>query len=286
MGGVLSPTDSDGAIFPRDLHFSEADFRAVRSLLYQRTGIALSDAKNHMAYARLAKRVRHQGFSSFADYLALLSSERGAGEWEHFINSLTTNLTSFFRESHHFDILRQHAQQHAGNGGPYQVWSSAASTGEEPYSILFTLAQSLGGRDYRIVASDIDTNVLSKAAAGVYAADRVEKLDTDLLRQFFVRGVGSNAGKVKVKAAWSRQIDFRRINLVDDSWPQLEQFDVIFCRNVLIYFDKPTQAGILEHFARHLKPHGLLLLGHSENIQHISTTFEPCGKTAYRLARG
>ncbi|WP_217450817.1 CheR family methyltransferase [Vogesella oryzae] len=274
------------AIFPRDLHFSEADFLAVRSLLYNKTGIALSDAKNHMAYARLAKRVRHQGFKSFADYLALLDSAAGAGEWEHFINALTTNLTSFFRESHHFDILRQHAQQHAEGSNPYRVWSSAASTGEEPYSILFTLAQTLQAGRYDIVASDIDTQVLTKAASGVYSADRVAKLDPSLLKQFFVRGVGSNNGKVKVKSVFARQVQFRQINLVDASWPQLGVFDVIFCRNVLIYFDKQTQAGILEHFARHLKPHGLLLLGHSENIQHISNTFAPCGKTAYRLARG
>ncbi|SCK05557.1 CheR family methyltransferase [Vogesella sp. LIG4] len=286
MGGVLKPASDDGAIFPRDLHFSEADFHAVRSLLYDRTGIALSDAKNHMAYARLAKRVRHQGFRSFADYLALLHSPQGEREWEHFINALTTNLTAFFREGHHFDILRQHARQHAGDEGGYRVWSSAASTGEEPYSILFTLAQSLAGGSYDIVASDIDTNVLAKAAAGVYGADRVASLAPELLRQFFVRGVGGNAGKVKVKASYAQQIRFCRINLVDDSWPQLGLFDVIFCRNVLIYFDKPTQAGIIEHFARYLKPHGLLFLGHSENIQHISQTFVPCGKTAYRLAGG
>ncbi len=286
MGGVLRTLADTEAIFPRDLHFSEADFRAVRSLLYHKTGIALSEAKNHMAYARLAKRVRHQGFKSFADYLALLDSPEGATEWEHFINALTTNLTSFFRENHHFDLLQQHARQYAGGAEAYRVWSSAASTGEEPYSILFTLAQSLAARSYDIVASDIDTQVLAKAAAGVYGYDRVAKLPPALLQRFFVRGVGSNAGKVKVKAAYGQLIQFRQINLVDDSWPQLGLFDVIFCRNVLIYFDKQTQAGILEHFARHLKPHGLLLLGHSENIQHISNTFAPCGKTAYRLARG
>lgn len=286
MGGVLSTASDKESIFARDLHFSDEDFRIIRELLYDKTGIALTAVKNHMAYARLAKHVRRLGVANFADYLALLRSPDGAHEWEHFINALTTNLTSFFREQHHFEILQQHAMQHADRGEAYRVWSSASSTGEEPYSIAMTLDPAVRSGNYHIVASDIDTNVLKKAAGGVYALDRIAKLSDQQLKQFFLRGRGQNEGKVKIKSGLMRNMEFRQINLVDRSWPQLGMFDVIFCRNVLIYFDKPTQAGILEHFAQYLKPHGLLLLGHSENIQHITDTFSPCGKTAYRLASG
>lgn len=286
MGGILSTASDQDSVFARDLHFTDEDFRIVRELLYDRTGIALTAVKNHMAYARLAKHVRRLGVRRFSDYLALLRSEEGAGEWEHFINALTTNLTSFFREAHHFDMLGQHAQQHASSGEPYRVWSSASSTGEEPYSIAMTLAPLLRAGNYQIVASDIDTHVLQKAATGVYALERIAKLSDSQLKQFFLRGKGVNEGMVKIKSGLMRHMEFRQINLVDRSWPAIGQFDVIFCRNVLIYFDKPTQAGILEHFAQYLKPHGLLLLGHSENIQHITETFTPCGKTAYRLVNG
>lgn len=286
MGGVLSNSSDQDSIFERDLHFTDEDFRIVRELLYDKTGIALTAVKNHMAYARLAKHVRRLGVRRFSDYLALLRSEEGAHEWEHFINALTTNLTSFFREAHHFDMLRQHAQRHAHTGEPYRVWSSASSTGEEPYSIAMTLDPLLRHGHYQIVASDIDTSVLQKAASGVYALDRIAKLSDSQLKQFFLRGKGANEGMVKIKSGLTRHMEFRQINLVDRSWPAIGTFDVIFCRNVLIYFDKPTQAGILEHFAQYLKPHGLLLLGHSENIQHITETFTPCGKTAYRLANG
>lgn len=286
MGGILSTASDQDSVFARDLHFTDEDFRIVRELLYDRTGIALTAVKNHMAYARLAKHVRRLGVRRFSDYLALLRSEEGAGEWEHFINALTTNLTSFFREAHHFDMLGQHAQQHASSGEPYRVWSSASSTGEEPYSIAMTLDPLLRAGNYQIVASDIDTHVLQKAATGVYALERIAKLSDSQLKQFFLRGKGVNEGMVKIKSGLMRHMEFRQINLVDRSWPAIGQFDVIFCRNVLIYFDKPTQAGILEHFAQYLKPHGLLLLGHSENIQHITETFTPCGKTAYRLVNG
>ncbi|MEC5206641.1 CheR family methyltransferase [Vogesella urethralis] len=286
MGGILSTASDQDSIFERDLHFTDEDFRIVRELLYDKTGIALTAVKNHMAYARLAKHVRRLGVRRFSDYLAMLRSEEGAHEWEHFINALTTNLTSFFREAHHFDMLRQHAQRHAVSGEPYRVWSSASSTGEEPYSIAMTLDPVLRAAPYQIIASDIDTHVLQKAASGVYALERIAKLSDSQLKQFFLRGKGANEGMVKIKSGLMRHLEFRQINLVDRSWPAIGQFDVIFCRNVLIYFDKPTQAGILEHFAQYLKPHGLLLLGHSENIQHITETFTPCGKTAYRLANG
>ena len=286
MGGILSIASDQDSIFERDLHFTDEDFRTVRELLYDKTGIALTAVKNHMAYARLAKHVRRLGVRRFSDYLVMLQADASSPEWQHFINALTTNLTSFFREAHHFDMLREHALRHAHGSEPYRVWSSASSTGEEPYSIAMTLEPALRAGNYQIVASDIDTNVLQKAASGIYALDRIAKLSDSQLKQFFLRGKGANAGMVKIKSALARHIEFRQINLVDRSWPGIGQFDVIFCRNVLIYFDKPTQSGILEHFAQYLKPHGLLLLGHSENVQHITNTFTPCGKTAYRLANG
>ncbi|WP_293764921.1 CheR family methyltransferase [uncultured Aquitalea sp.] len=269
---------------PRDLKFTLTDFRRVRKMVYQRVGIALNDSKTHMAYSRLARRVRQHGLKRFADYLDMLEGAEASPEWQHFINALTTNLTAFFREPHHFDTLKQHAQERLRAGRPYNVWSSASSTGEEPYSIALTLLQVPGVSlaNTHIVASDIDTQVLQHASAGVYDAERVASLAPALLHRFFLRGVGRNEGKVRLKRELRQYLEFYQFNLVQESWPQMGPFDAIFCRNVLIYFDKPTQARILRQMAECLMPDGLLFLGHSENIQHICDAFQPCGRTVYR----
>ncbi|MBA4707903.1 CheR family methyltransferase [Aquitalea aquatica] len=270
----------------RDIKFTAADFRRLRQMLYQRVGISLNDSKSHMAYSRLAKRVRQLGMRQFADYLDLLEKSEGEAEWQHFVNALTTNLTAFFREPHHFDLLRLHAMERVAQERHYRVWSAAVSTGEEAYSIAMTLLSlpQLNRQRLELVASDIDTRVLSQAADGVYDAERAKVLDSSLLKRFFLRGVGHNAGKVRIRREVREQLSFYQFNLVAAEWPDMGRFDVIFCRNVLIYFDKPTQAAILQRLAASLQPDGLLFLGHSENIQHLSDAFQSCGRTAYRLA--
>ncbi|MBV8679246.1 MAG: chemotaxis protein CheR [Aquitalea sp.] len=269
----------------RDIKFTAADFRRLRQMLYQRVGISLNDSKSHMAYSRLAKRLRHLGMRQFSDYLDLLDDVGDEAEWQHFVNALTTNLTAFFREPHHFDLLRLHAMERAQQDRHYRVWSAAVSTGEEAYSIAMTLLAlpQLNSQRLEIVASDIDTKVLSQAADGVYDSERIKPLDSKQLKRFFLRGVGRNAGKVRIRKEVREQLAFYQFNLVAPEWPDMGRFDVIFCRNVLIYFDKPTQAAILQRFANCLQPDGLLFLGHSENIQHLSNDFQSCGRTAYRL---
>lgn len=270
-----------------DIKFTPDDFHRIRGMVYQRVGIALNDSKTHMAYARLAKRVRSLGLKSFTEYLDRLDGDELSDEWQNFVNALTTNLTFFFREPHHFSMLRAHAESWPRRNRPYRVWSAASSTGEEPYSIAMTLAElaeRLRPFPVELLASDIDTHVLQQAMRGVYGSERISKLPAAQLHRFFDKGIGANEGKVRVKKRLRETVAFFQMNLVASAWPELGEFDVIFCRNVLIYFDKPTQAAILNQMARHLAPDGLLLLGHSENILHLSDAFVPCGKTSYRLA--
>jgi chemotaxis protein methyltransferase CheR len=262
----------------REFEFTEADFDRVRRLIHRQAGISLSAAKQDMVYSRLARRLRATGAKTFNAYLDRL--EKGdRAEWEHFINSLTTNLTSFFREPHHFPILAEHLKKRVGQH-PLRVWCCAASTGEEPYSIAMTLAEALpAGQSAQIVASDIDTGVLATAGAGIYAPDRVERMDPDRLRRFFDKSPGGD--RFTAKAELRRMIAFQRLNLLDPSWSVRGPFDVIFCRNVMIYFDKPTQHVILKRFAPLLQPDGLLIAGHSESFLHAADVFRSIGKTVY-----
>ena len=241
--------------------------------------------KQDMVYSRLARRLRATGKNSFADYLDELEKDRG-DEWESFVNSLTTNLTSFFREPHHFPIFADHLQK-IGTRRPIRVWCSAASTGEESYSIAITAAETFGTNASRvsIFASDLDTNVLATAEKGVYPIERVEKLSPDRLRRFFLRGTGSQDGFVAVRPEIRRMVQFQRINLLDASYAVKGPIDVIFCRNVMIYFDKPTQYKILSRFAPMMQADGLMFAGHSESFLHAADLFKSLGKTVYALAK-
>lgn len=267
----------------RDFDFNERDFDRVRQMIYGRAGISLSPAKRDMVYSRLARRLRQLELESFEAYLDHVEAG-DAAEWEAFTNALTTNLTSFFREAHHFPLLAQHLQR-AGASRPQTIWCSAASTGEEPYSIAMTAVETFGSLTppVRILASDVDTNVLATAQAGVYMEDRVEKLDPERVRRFFKRGSGGNAGKVRVRDELRNLVTFRHINLLEEGWPVRGPLDVIFCRNVMIYFDKPTQLAILERFAPLLRADGLLFAGHSESFHNATHLFRPHGKTVYGL---
>jgi len=256
----------------------------VRKLIYQHAGISLSPVKQDMVYSRLARRLRATGKSSFADYLDALE-KNGGDEWERFVNSLTTNLTSFFREPHHFPIFAEHLHK-LGTRRPIRVWCSAASTGEEPYSIAITVAETFGSNTSHvsIMASDLDTNVLATAQKGVYPIERVEKLSPERLRKFFLRGTGAQEGYVSVRPELKNMIQFQRINLLDQNYPIKGPVDVIFCRNVMIYFDKPTQYKILSRFAPLMQADGLMFAGHSESFLHAADLFKSQGKTVYTLA--
>lgn len=262
--------------------FTPRDFARVRALIYRQAGISLSESKQEMVYSRLARRLRAKGINTFEAYLDHLESGADSGEWEAFTNALTTNLTAFFREAHHFPILAEHMLR---GKGPLSIWCSASSTGEEPYSIAMTVCEAFGTLTppVNIVATDIDTNVLDTAANGIYPHERVEKLSQDRVKRFFLRGKGERSGLVRVRPELRQLITFKPLNLLAQSWPVSGPFDVIFCRNVMIYFDKPTQSKILSRFVPLMKPEGLLFAGHSENFMYASDAFKLRGKTVYEL---
>ena len=266
------------------LPLSDIHFRRICQLIYQRAGIVLAEHKREMVYNRLVRRLRLLNISDFGQYLALLESDPNSAEWQAFVNALTTNLTAFFREAHHFPLLAEHARQRAGG---YSVWSTAASTGEEPYSIAMTLCDVLGNRAgaCQILASDIDTQVLEKATSGVYRQDELRSLSTQQMQRYFLRGTGPHQGMVRVRPELTNLVQFQQLNLLAPEWALPGQFDAIFCRNVMIYFDKETQERILRRFVPLLKPGGLMFAGHSENFSQISREFYLRGQTFYGLTK-
>ncbi len=262
--------------------FDVQAFQRVRQLIYQRAGISLHEGKQAMVYSRLSRRLRETGHRSFSSYLQWLEASSGAAgdaEWQEFVNCLTTNLTAFFREDHHFQVLAEDLK--AQRPGSLRIWCNAASTGEEPYSIAMTVAEALGTHaNTRIVASDIDTRVLATAAAGVYSAD-ARGLSPERLRAHFLRGKGANSGYIRVKPELARMVEFKAHNLMDARWSLGEPFDIVFCRNVMIYFDAPTQRKVLEKIHAVMKPRSMLYVGHSENFTESKDLFRLRGKTIY-----
>jgi chemotaxis protein methyltransferase CheR len=233
-----------------------------------------------MVYSRLSRRLRDTGHQSFRDYLGWLETNDGP-EWQEFVNALTTNLTSFFREQHHFEILANHLKtKPAGTG--WRVWCNAASTGEEPYSIVMTALEALGSNpSFKLVASDIDSKVLASAAQGVYRVEGLKGVEAGRIQRFFMKGKGANAGFARVKPELQQLIEFTSVNLIRDDWPFRDPFDVVFCRNVMIYFDAPTQRKVLERIHRVMKPGGMLFVGHAENFSESRDLFVLRGKTVY-----
>jgi chemotaxis protein methyltransferase CheR len=280
MPGEAAPDESLAA---REFTYGRRDFERVRRLIHQRAGIALGDGKAEMVYSRLAKRLRTLGLTGFPQYLALLEND-AADEWEHFVNALTTNQTDFFREAHHFPILAAHAL--AIRDRPVRVWSAAAASGEEPYSIAMTLCETFGSLapPVEILATDLDTRVLAHAEEGIYPLDKVSAIPMDRLRRFFLKGRGARDGYARVRSEVRALVEFRQLNLRGEPWGEETPFDAIFCRNVLIYFDKPTQRQVLERLAARLAPGGLYFAGHSESLLHAADLFAPCGRTVYRHA--
>ena len=270
----------------KEFNFTRSDFERVRALIYKRAGISLADSKQEMVYSRIARRLRATGLVSFATYLDELEAGRLGDEWESFTNALTTNLTSFFREAHHFPLLAEHLKRLPP--GPITIWCSASSTGEEPYSIAMTCCEAFNtlSPPVQIVATDIDTNVLGIGAKGVYGIERLDKMPAERAKRFFLRGKGEQEGLVRVRPELRQLVTFKQLNLLADSWPVSGQFDVIFCRNVMIYFDKATQRKILARFVPLMKPSALLFAGHSENFLYVSEALKLRGKTVYELEPG
>jgi chemotaxis protein methyltransferase CheR len=270
-----------------ELVFTQGDFERVRRQIYRVAGISLNDNKQQMVYSRLGRRLRALGIRNFSDYMDMVESPEDNGEQANFTNALTTNLTAFFREPYHFPILSTHLRRVAGDHRPV-IWCAASSTGEEPYTLAITAMETLGAdaSQVRILASDIDTDVLARAARGVYASDAIDHLDARIRERYFLKGTGSNSGFVQVKDEVRKMVTFRQINLLDDAWPLRGPMDVIFCRNVLIYFDRPTQKTVVSRFSGIMQANGLLFVGHAESLSHSSEYFALCGRTAYVLAPG
>ena len=265
----------------REFVFEKADFKNVEQMLFKKAGINLSDAKEAMVYSRLARRIRALNLKSFSEYLGVVNQSEA--ELEQFINALTTNLTSFFREPHHFTALAEYLRQHSN---VTNIWCAASSTGEEPYSIAMVVAEAFGSfkTPVKIIASDIDSKVLSKAKAGIYPFASISKIPAHRQKQFFHKGKGANEGKVKVVDELRNMVQFKKLNLTDKKWDVKGPIDIIFCRNVMIYFDKPTQLKVLQKMVGMLKPTGLYMAGHSENFNMYTNLVRPVGKTIYRPA--
>ncbi len=268
--------------FTREFAFSEQDFERVRQLIYKEAGISLNPTKKDMVYGRLVRRIRELKLDGFAAYVDFLQSAGGKREFELFVNALTTNLTFFFREEHHFHMLADYLKTLPA-GQEISIWCAASSTGEEPYSIAMTALEALGGRgNINILATDLDTSVLEVGRKGIYSADKITKLPAGYAARYFDK---LPDGNYQAKAQLRSMITFSQLNLVHNNWPMRKQFDALFCRNVMIYFDRDTQFAVLKKFHPLIKPHGLLFVGHSENFYFASDYFSLRGKTVYELAR-
>ena len=261
------------------IDYKSDDFRFIQSVMHQHAGINLHDGKKELVYSRLAKRVRGLGLESFRDYCSVLGQDRD--EILHCINSMTTNVTSFFRERHHFEFLSNEVLKDAA--GKVRIWSAGCSSGEEPYSIAFT-CDKFPQVETEIIATDLDSNVIEKARNGIYQMKDVIDLSDRELKQWFLRGKGDRRGMVRVTDRFRSKIEFSQLNLKSD-WQQPEQFDVIFCRNVMIYFDNDLRAKLLEKYYRSLKPGGYLMLGHSESLFGLTDKFRVVGKTIHQKKR-
>ncbi len=268
---------------------SEKDFQFICDFVYERSGIVLADNKREMVYRRFTRIIRERKLTAFSEYCDLLR-KKPEQEENYFINAITTNLTSFFREQHHFDYLKAHEipkllKDNAVNKR-IRVWSSASSTGEEPYSLAMTFLEAMPNDieqwDIKILATDIDSNVLETCKVGIYDSKKLGDLSEDYKKKYFHKGLGeSNRNKYRVDQKLTQLITFKQLNLLHE-WPMKGPFDVIFCRNVIIYFDKPTQQELFARYYQMLKPGGLLMLGHSESLGDFQQYFDNVGRTIFR----
>mgnify|MGYP001556382419 CR=1 FL=1 len=272
----------------KEFAYTESDFQWIRTAVHKRVGISLNESKREMVYARVARRIRALNLKDFRSYRKILENTN-SNELVEFVNAITTNVTAFFRENHHFEALANEffpeIIKRNYSSKKIRIWSAGCSSGEEPYSIAITVKENIPESwDVKIIATDLDTNVLEKAKKGVYSIDAVSSIPKSRLKQWFWRGKGSNDSLVKVVPELQNIIDFKQLNLMGD-WPHKGQFDIIFCRNVVIYFDKPTQRVLFDRYADILKDHGILFLGHSESLHGVSDRFQFIRQTMHRKVR-
>lgn len=273
------------------IEYTDKDFEFIRRIMAETSGINLNVAKRELVYSRLAKRIRHLGFDSFADYCDLLRQD--AGELGQCVNAMTTNVTSFFRENHHFEYLRQVvfpeslSRASTAEVNTLRIWSAGCSSGEEPYSIGIAAREFFGDHplwNIKIDATDLDSSILDRARQGVFRTKDVDGMDQGYLKRWFHKGTQSNAGRVRVVPEIRELVSFSKLNLKEE-WPEREKYDVIFCRNVMIYFDMDLKKQLVHGFHRMLKPGGFLFVGHSESLFGLSDKFEVAGKTIHKRRR-
>ncbi|MGZ8162018.1 protein-glutamate O-methyltransferase CheR [Methylobacter svalbardensis] len=269
----------------REFKFTADDFNFLRKLSNEHSGIQVPDERFDMFYSRLSKRVRKLGLANFREYCQYLK-DHPDNEFTEFINAITTNLTAFFRERHHFDYVRDVVIPEVlirnKTSRQIRVWSAGCSTGEEPYSLAITLLENVPADwDIKILATDLDTHVLQTASNGIYTEDRVNDLSEDMLKRWFMRGKSAQSGQVRVRSQLQQIIQFKQLNLMQD-WPMKCHFDFIFCRNVLIYFDRETKTLLAKRYAQMLSSRSWLFIGHSESLNQLSNEFELVACTSYR----
>jgi chemotaxis protein methyltransferase CheR len=284
-GEKLAMAAAPDSALLREYELSDDDFQRIRILVRERLGIALAESKRELVYGRLSRRLRALKLQDFSGYLQRIESG-DAEELQHFCNAITTHLTSFFREGHHFEFLAQQLlpalERRTGAARRMRLWSAGCSTGEEPYSIAMVLLESmrhLRDWDIRILATDIDTNVLSHARSGLYSDERVEKMASGRLSRWFERT--QDGQQFMVRDELKQLISFKTLNLMDE-WPMKGPFDVIFCRNVIIYFDRETQRQIVARMAALQRPDDHLILGHAESLLQVSKQYRLVGDTIHR----
>jgi chemotaxis protein methyltransferase CheR len=272
--------------------FSDKDFRFICELVAREAGIKLNDGKKELVYGRLAKRLRILELETFSQYCDVLKDEHG-DEVLHCVNAITTNVTAFFRENHHFDFMHNNvlpeltATSKQSGKRDLNIWSAGCSTGQEPYSIAMNLCEfkpTLDGWNIKILATDLDSVVLEQARSGIYRIDLLENVSLERRKQFFLKGTGANEGSARIIPQIQNMIKFKYLNLIEP-WDIGHGFDVIFCRNVMIYFDKDMRQRLLLNFAQRLSPNGFLFVGHSESLSGISDVFQPAGTTIYRKVK-
>ncbi len=272
----------------REFLFTGEDFNFLRAIVSGQTGIVVVDEKEDMFYSRLARRVRELGLASFSQYCDVIKSDQEGLESICLVNAITTNLTSFFRENHHFLFLAEKVFPALVNSDAdrrkLRIWSAGCSTGEEPYSIAVNICESElldKGWNVRVLATAINSDVLAQAAKGVYSLERVEDVHARRLHRWFLKGKGSQSGRMRVKPEVSAMVEFNTLNLVSP-WSLPEPVDIIFCRNVIIYFDAKTKSALIDRMADNMNEGGYLFLGHSESLFRVTDRFESLGNTIYR----
>ncbi len=261
------------------------EYERLCTLIYEESGIALGGQKESMLVGRLSKRLRDLGVATFSEYYDKVIGDQTREEFTRMLDLISTNKTDFFREPKHFDFLREQVLPELVQARRIRIWSSACSTGEEPYTIAMTLydaVQAPDQWDMKILASDLSTRVLAQAASGTYAEERFQAVPSEVVKRHFLKGRGEHSGLFKVKPHLSNMIQFRRLNLMDDRFPIKSPLDVVFCRNVMIYFDHDTQETLVNKFYRYLKPGGYLFIGHSESLQWVKHPFRLIAPTVYQ----